>query len=467
MNENILPVSALVERINYVLGETLDLTGFWIMGEVSGLKKHYSGHWYFTIKDADGAIDCNMWKSYVARLKTPFKEGDQILVTGAVSVYAKSGKLALNVHAAKPYGLGELYQKFEELKQKLEKEGIFSTEHKKSRPQYIQNVGIVTGKSTAALQDILKTIIKRWPLMKIHVYPAMVQGANAPASIRRALKKADEAGHDAIILARGGGSYEDLFCFNDEGLVKDIYNAKTFIVTGIGHETDYTLADYAADHRAVTPTAAAQYVSLDQQEVRAWLNSFQSQITIKMSQILDNAQQQLAYIQSNPYLSNPENYLKSRRSDLAALSYTLESSMVSRMERERSRLNLILASPYMKDPMAYVYDKKMALQADIQKLSTVSFLVEKEQMKVSLQKSALENAIKLKFVQSQNELKSRMALLEAYDPGNVLKRGYAIIEKDGEPVMSVQNLKTNNKISVRMSDGTLSAKVLTVNQEEK
>ena len=219
----IVPISAVVSRIKTIVSN-IEVHKVWIQGEVSNLTKHRSGHYYFSIKDNYAELSCVMFSSYVNKLTFSLEEGMKVLVKGSLNVYEQRGNLQLYVRTIKQDGMGELFLEFEKRKEMLFKQGYFEDSHKTIKPDFIENIGLITAKEGAALYDVMSTIQRRWPMLKVTLYPAYVQGSFAPASLIKQLKKADQNDHDAILIVRGGGSFEDLFCFNDVELVKTIYN---------------------------------------------------------------------------------------------------------------------------------------------------------------------------------------------------------------------------------------------------
>ena len=402
----VVSVSTLLTRIKNILLETVNLNQVWIQGEVSNLTKHRSGHYYFSLKDATGEIHCVMFASYVNHLDFKLEEGMQVLVSGSVNIYEARGSLQLYVKQMKPDGLGALYLELEKRKKRLFDAGFFSDSHKKAKPEWIENIAVVTAKEGAAIQDVCKTIQNRWPQMKITLYPSLVQGTNAPQSIIQSLLLADQKGYDAILLVRGGGSFEDLFCFNDEALVKTIYNLQTYIVTGVGHEVDTTLVDFVADHHELTPTAAAQWISLDQYEVMAALKNYQAQMTMKMESILKVNQVHLHRIQSNPYLLDPLNWTIEKQMRLDASEQNLIHSM--QLYTDKMRQNFLQIQSQL--------DPNMILNP-----------IRMQQHALELSEANLKNNIeKLYQSNKQNFLKS-VSLLDAFSPLKTVSRGYAIV----------------------------------------
>ena len=249
-----LSVSELNEQAKTLLETTFSYVE--VEGEISRLVKHGSGHWYFTLKDEKAAISAVIYKFNAAKLKFDVTDGMKVALYGKISLYSPSGSYQFIATLIRPSGEGELELAFKQLKSRLESEGLFDISHKKPLPKFPRKIALVTSKTSAALQDMLRIASQRWALSEILVFDSLTQGETAPASLIRALKKADASGADAIVLARGGGSREDLWCFNDENLAREIYAARTPVISAVGHEIDYVISDFAADFRTPTPSAA-------------------------------------------------------------------------------------------------------------------------------------------------------------------------------------------------------------------
>jgi exodeoxyribonuclease VII, large subunit len=250
----VLSVSELNEQAKTLLETTFSYVE--VEGEISRLVKHGSGHWYFTLKDEKAAISAVIYKFNAAKLKFDVTDGMKVALYGKISLYSPSGSYQFIATLIRPSGEGELELAFKQLKSRLESEGLFDISHKKPLPKFPRKIALVTSKTSAALQDMLRIASQRWALSEILVFDSLTQGETAPASLIRALKKADASGADAIVLARGGGSREDLWCFNDENLAREIYAARTPVISAVGHEIDYVISDFAADFRTPTPSAA-------------------------------------------------------------------------------------------------------------------------------------------------------------------------------------------------------------------
>lgn len=270
----IISVSELNEQAKTLL--ELNLSNLNVKGEISRLTKHSSGHWYFTLKDKDASVSCAMFRFNNQLVKFDPKDGDEVILEASASIYKESGRYQLIVKSMKEAGTGDLEKAFLELKEKLLKEGLFSQDHKKPLPKFPSKIAVITSIGSAAYEDIIKTAKARFDLCKLYFYNSLVQGNLAANDLIKALKKADLVGYDAIVLARGGGSKEDLWCFNDESLARAIFEAKTPIISAVGHEIDFSISDFVADHRSITPTASMIDLLPDKNELIQKIDNFET-----------------------------------------------------------------------------------------------------------------------------------------------------------------------------------------------
>ncbi len=285
---SILTVSQLNRYISFKLKEDIKLRGILVRGEISGFTNHYkTGHFYFTLKDKDSAVKAVMFNSFASRLKFMPENGMSVTVTGSVQVFERDGVYQLYVTDIQPDGAGALFVAFEQLKDKLMKEGLFDEAHKKQLPAYPKKIGIVTSFGAAALQDMLNIISRRYPIAEVTVFGAAVQGDTAPESVSTAVKYADCCGLDLIIVGRGGGSAEDLFCFNSEKIARAVYECETPVISAVGHETDTTIIDFVSDLRAPTPSAAAELAVPDISVLRAAVDGYKRKLSETFSDHLD------------------------------------------------------------------------------------------------------------------------------------------------------------------------------------
>ena len=283
----IISVSELNEQAKTLL--ELNLSNLNVKGEISRLTKHSSGHWYFTLKDKDASVSCAMFRFNNQLVKFDPKDGDEVVLEASASIYKESGRYQLIVKSMKEAGTGDLEKAFLELKEKLLKEGLFSQDHKKPLPKFPSKIAVITSIGSAAYEDIIKTAKARFDLCKLYFYNSLVQGNLAANDIIKALKKADLVGYDAIVLARGGGSKEDLWCFNDEGLARAIFEAKTPIISAVGHEIDFSISDFVADHRSITPTASMIDLLPDKNELIQKIDNFETNFKKAIKECFLNA----------------------------------------------------------------------------------------------------------------------------------------------------------------------------------
>ena len=321
MEQKILSVTELNQLVRGKLERDPDLQSVCIRGEISNYKLYPSGHHYFSLKDSESAIRCVLFKGNALSLRFRPENGMQVLAVGRVSLYPRDGSYQFYCTRLLPDGAGDLSVAFEQLKQKLFQEGLFDPAHKKKLPAFPHRVGIVTSPAGAAVHDMLRILGKRYPLSRVILLPVRVQGAEAPGEIARAIDYANaHAIADVLIVGRGGGSVEDLWAFNDEGVSRAIFRSRIPVVSAVGHEPDVTISDFTADLRAATPSNAAELVAPDQSELRAALEGMRASMLASMRQRLTRSLQQLTGLSASPMLRNPMNYLQERRLRLDKLT---------------------------------------------------------------------------------------------------------------------------------------------------
>lgn len=434
MSNNIWSVSYLLNSIKSTLDQNVLLKSFWVKGEISNFTAHSSGHWYFSLKDEQARISCIMFQGYTKDVLFRPKNGDKVLVRGSITVYNLQGQLQCSVFSMQNDGLGDLFIQFELLKKKLFEEGLFDEKFKKPIPKFPLSIGVITGNNTAALQDILKVLNHRWPVATVCVYPCIVQGEQGPNSIIKQLKNADLK-HDVLILARGGGSIEDLWAFNDEKLARVVFDLSTPIVTGVGHETDTTIVDLVSDLRAPTPTGAAQSATPDIMVVKNLLSRSKFDLLRIINEKLSARLNQLNQIKQNRIMVNPLSLIHRDQLQLSILSNKLASQ------------NVVLQS----------YIKK--LDSYKNRLNQISFTKTKEySSKIEQNKLKLSNSIRTYQDRNRNLFKQSVGILNAYSPLNSLARGYSITKQNGHIIKLIDDIDYNKEIEVRLYDGTIHAK---------
>jgi len=420
-NVSVISVSQLNTYLKNLIDENFVLNNLLVKGEVSNLKYHPSGHIYFSLKDSESVVKCVMFNSYASKLNFRLNEGDKIIVNGNLSVYLQGGSYQIYVKNIEKDGIGNLYLEFEKLKKKLENEGLFSPYHKKELPKYPFKIGVATSSSGAALRDIVSIIKRRWPLASIIVFPCLVQGNEASESIIKALESSKSFDIDVMIVGRGGGSIEDLWCFNSEKLAYYIYEYPIPIISAVGHETDFTICDFVSDVRAPTPSAAAELVTPD-------INNLINE--------LDNYKKDL-----NRYVQNSINNNRMLISNLS-LSFNKESLInLINNKKDNVKSYLLILNNYAS---SLYKDNKMIINEEVNKL---------------------KNAFNDKQNKYKNELINTISVLDNISPLKVLLRGYSVVKTSEKNIISVNDVNVDDVIQVRVSDGKFYASV--TKKEEK
>ena len=426
-----LEVSNLVRYLKNIIDSDLNIQNIEVKGEISNIVYSKAGHLYFTLKDAYASIRCVCFKTYAQRLNQTYKDGDAVVLSCSVSIYETSGSLQLYVTNISKQGTGDLYLEFIKIRDELEKAGYFDPAHKKDFPEYPLNIAVVVGKDSAAYTDIVTTFKRRWPLAHVDYYYSLVQGAIAHKEIIKVLTSIDDLGYDAIILARGGGSIEDLWPFNEKELALAIYNLKTFIITGIGHEIDYTIADMVADKRANTPTAAVELLTPNRDDLIREINNYQDYIhKLVLNSYNQNRNRLLTYGEK----------LNHYQRSFAELNNDVNQKMNS--------INNLL-----KDLFKDYQNKNVLIQNNLNR-DMESILKQANNQKEAYLKS-INNLIGQLLTNTKNHLESSKQLLESYSPYSPLSRGYSILIKDGNNIRNVDDVNVSEHYQLKMMGGEL------------
>ena len=432
----ILSVFELVHYLKGTLDKDTNIQNILVSGEISNFTNHISGHLYFSLKDDKSRIACVMFRSNAARLKFKPKNGDKVILKANTSLFEGSGQLQAYVTEMKLDGIGDLYLQFEALKKKLYLQGLFNQDHKKALPLYPMKIAVLVGDKSAALSDIKTTFARRWPIAKVDIYPVLVQGLGSSQDIIKNLLKVDELGYDAIILARGGGSIEDLWSFNDEALAYTIYNLKTFIITGVGHEQDYTIVDFVADLRAPTPTAAVEMITEKIQDVESKIKDYRYRLKLSISRLLKTNDDKLKELSSSQVFTSKYYILenKSQYFDYLSSRLFLFNNRLESLNHQINETNL---------RMQHALNKQILNKNnDILKLDA--------ELKYNLDKLIQDKT---------NLLKRNDILLNAYGVNKTLDRGFALVLKDGHVVKKTTDLEIDDRIDIKMLDGIIKVKV--------
>ena len=420
MQDKYLSVTALTRYIKFKIDNDAHLQEVYLKGEISNFKAHTRGHFYFTIKDENARISAIMFSYNASKIKFMPEDGMKVLVKGKISVFESTGNYQIYVEEMDEDGVGNLYVAFEQLKKKLGDEGLFDAKYKKPIPKIPMKVGIVTAPTGAAVKDILSTIKRRFPICKTILFPCLVQGELAKNDIVRKLDVADNYGLDVIILGRGGGSIEDLWPFNEEVVARKVFNCKTPIISGVGHQIDFTICDFVADVRAETPTGAAERAVPILSDLLNEINNYEIRYTNAIKSILDKNKLRLKKVKESYVLKNPLSLYEIKEQKLDNIIDKLNTYMNAIIYTSKSKLEIIKNSIIFKDPTILYNDK----------LKKTNHLIEK---------------------------------LEILNPLNALKRGYAVTKKDDKCISSIKDVKINDNINIMIKDGNINAKVMEVN----
>lgn len=415
-NEVSLTVTDINNYIKNIVDGDFFLSNVTLKGEISNLKFHTRGHLYFSLKDENSKINAVMFNYKNLGLNFIPKDGMNVIVKGKVSVFTTGGSYQITVSNMKEDGIGNLYILFEELKRRLQREGLFSPEHKKKLPRIPKKVGVITASTGAAVKDIISTINRRFPLTEIILFPTLVQGVGAKENIVKMINKANESDVDVIILGRGGGSIEDLWAFNEEIVARAIYNSTKPIVSAVGHEIDFTISDFVSDMRAPTPTGAAELVVPSKVEIQSYLNDYKGRIISVINKKIKSYTDTFSKLKSTYILKNPISMYEIDEQKLDNMLEKLGSIMTYKLEREKSELNNLskMISPNMLNRL------------------------DKEKIK-------LEN------------IETKLNLL---NPENILKKGYSLTLVEGKIVKSINSVKKGSIIDTKFSDGIIKSEVL-------
>jgi len=428
-----------VSQLNRQIQQLLEASLPWILveGEISNLAKPGSGHWYFSLKDDRAQIRCAMFKGKNSAVRFQPKDGDMVRLRARVTFYGPRGDCQLSVESMESAGEGALQQAFERLKNTLQTEGLFSPEHKKPLPTQPERVAIITSPVGAAVRDMIIAFRRRFPLTELTILPSLVQGQDAAKNIVKQLNRADDSGYfDAIILGRGGGSLEDLWSFNDEALARRIFQATTPIVSAVGHETDFTIADFVADVRAATPTAAAELLSPDKAQLIRQIAQQESQLTRRMSRILEQSQQQLDFMIKR--IRHPKERIDQQQTQLDQLKRRLQQSLERTIQEHKV--------------------KTQNLEHRLQK-NTPARRIEQNQEKLRDIDARLALALNNTLTSKQASFARLIDKLNLVSPLNTLSRGYAIASKDKQVIRSVNEIEKGDSIKVRVQDGEINCTV--------
>ncbi len=339
MSKDVFSVSALNRYIKQMFDNDFTLRGLRLKGEISNLKRYPSGHVYFSLKDEESAIKAVMFAQNTRFMPSTIKDGDEVIITGYVSVYPQRGEYQVYAEAMELFGEGAQLLELELLKKKLAAEGLFDASRKRKLVSFPSSVGVISAPNSAALADIRTNLLRRNPLLSVQIFPSLVQGTDAPKSLLEALKKAKESNIDTLIIGRGGGASEDLSAFNDETLVREAAKFPVPIISAVGHEIDFTLIDYVADARASTPTGAAELATIDKREIYEMLSSKEIELDETITDLISNYSHKLELLKKNSFFENPKVMYENTLIEVQNTSKRLDSFMNHLLEIEKQKLD--------------------------------------------------------------------------------------------------------------------------------
>lgn len=447
-SERVYTVSEITRRVKRLIDVDDELQNIWLRGEISNFKWHQSsGHMYFTVKDEKAKIQAVMFRGYNRHLIFQPEDGMSVLIYGSVSVYEASGQYQFYCYEMEPDGVGSLFLAFEQLKEKLSKEGLFSQDYKKELPKYPTKIAIVTSPTGAAIRDIVTTIRRRFPIASISLIPALVQGEGAARSIARAIRYANELNRfDVLIVGRGGGSIEELWAFNEEEVARAVFASKIPVISAVGHETDFTICDFVADVRAATPTAAAEICVPDKTELLKQVQNFKLRAIRALAVLIRQKKETLTRYEKSYAFRYPEQLLRQKEQELDERYDELVKTMKRLIEKKRHQWQLAIIHLQKQRPDHFIDSWRKQLQNETMLLKKHFQQLEKEK---------------------KHQFQQLLAKLQALSPLKIMERGYSLSFNENKSLIkSIHDVNIGEKMTVRLRDGSLLCTVHEKNDQE-
>ena len=439
MSEEYVTVSALTKYIKYKFDKDPHLGRVYLTGEISNFRLRPT-HQYFSLKDENAIISATMFQSAFKKIQFRPEEGMKVLVIGKVSVFEKTGQYQINIEHMEPDGVGALYLAYEQLKKKLEAEGLFSLP-KKPIPQFPKKIAILTSESGAVIQDIQTTVARRFPIVQLVLYPTVVQGVHAVNSILKNLDLVEQEDYDVVIIGRGGGSIEDLWAFNEEPVVRRVAELSIPVISSVGHETDTTLIDFVSDMRAATPTAAAEIATPVLMEIHQQLRNLQTRLEQALSRQLQIKRERMQALANASIFQNPERIYQVYQQRVDQLEMRLQQMMQQSVQQKRQQLVKHQHRLELGSPSRRVQTEKQALQYLAKRL---------EQAQIQLMKD------------KKQQFQRVIQQLDLLSPLKIMNRGYGILQQEETIIKSVDQLEVNQELTIQLVDGTVRSKVTSV-----
>lgn len=422
MNDKYLSVSAITRYLKAKFDSDENLQTVFLKGEISNFKAHTSGHFYFSLKDETSKINAIMFRSNASKVLFKPVDGMKVLVTGRVSIYEAMGSYQVYVDEMLEDGVGNLYVAYEQLKKKLKEEGLFDEVHKRAIPKIPRKVGIITASTGAAIRDIITTIKRRFPICETILFPTLVQGENAKDDIVRNIKRAEDYDLDVLIVGRGGGSIEDLWPFNEEIVARAIYDCKIPVISAVGHEVDFTIADFVADLRAPTPTAAAELAVPNMYDLKKHIDQLSIRLNESIFKKVNYLKLYLDSVKNSFVIKNPMIMFENRKQSLDLMNNKLNDLMLGKVDKLKNEMAKMKKSYVLTNPILLYKDKIL-------------------------------------------EVKNIAKKLELLNPLNILSRGYSVTYFQDKALKSVKDIEKDNVLDIKLADGMIKSKVIDVKEE--
>ena len=453
-----ITVAELNTRVSETLSRNPQLNDIWVSGEISGLKKYPSGHYYFVLKDPTSEIHATLFKNSRARIDFEPAENMKVRVFGKVQIYVPRGTYQFIVDTMEKSGVGDRYLKFEALKKKLGEEGLFDQSHKRPLPAYPKTIGVVTSSSGAVIHDIITTSASRYTA-DILLAPAAVQGEGAEKTIVAGIELLNRVGVDVIIVGRGGGSIEDLWPFNEEIVARAIYSSKAPVVSAVGHETDYTIADFVADVRAPTPTGAAAIILRDKAEIRNEIQSYTSRMNRAMGMVLGQMKHSFEILDTRLSPQKAMDDLSMLSMQLDDLSKTADRSLEGRIKDMRMQFTSVDSRLQPARALEDIEGMRDRVEASLERIQIGSkAMLERGNSRFDNVSDRPERSMNAAISNLEKAFESYSKQLEGLNPSNVLTRGYSMIsDRDGRVLTSVSAIDVGDRVTIHLRDGSAEA----------
>ncbi len=464
--EKYLTVGALTKYLKVKFEQDPHLQTVFLKGEISNFKAHTRGHLYFSLKDETSKINAIMFSSKASKLNFTPEDGAKVFVTGRVSVYEATGNYQIYVDEMMLDGVGNLYIAFEKLKKQLASEGLFDEKWKKPIPKIPERIGIITASTGAAVKDIISTIRRRFPLAETLLFPCLVQGEYAASDIAKKIKQASTYPIDVLIVGRGGGSIEDLWPFNEEIVARAIFDCPIPVISAVGHEVDFTIADFVADLRAPTPTGAAEMAVPHLDEIEQHLQSLSIRLKETMRNRLESNRTKLNHLKNNYLLKNPERIFDTKKQQLMILDDHLREMMVKKLEFEKIHFNHLKKSYIFKNPDVLFEGSKTKLTNIKHEINQkIRYQIEqKKQQLISIKKHYILTNPSTLYESYQIDLQHFIEKLDVMNPLHLLQKGYHLAYQDQHLIKNIEDIKSDN-LRLRFYDGEVYTKIEKIEKE--